>query len=188
MSVVPTFVEAKRTPLSRRVRLLFAALLKALVQREYGYEMREGEALDLSQYGSLADAMDAVRSRLDINRQFPDSMLRTSLAVQEASILASRPADDEYALAQILKARRTAFELLSAKKDAIRRDHQLSASLRQRLVQIKSWGRNYSQFVSRMEQLYLNAELQLRLLNLREETFRAAVRDLEKLFDAALGI
>ncbi len=172
---------------SERVKHLFAAMLKVLVKREFDYEMRDGEALDLTHHGSLADALVCIRQRVEINQEFPDSGLRIGLAVQEAAILAgTAPGAEGYAQKQILKARESAFEILNSKKRDLRSLHQVQSSLGQRMSEIKSWGRNYSRFVSRMELLYAETIFQLKLLNLESELMQEAVVELCAIFEAAL--
>ena len=54
------------------------------------------------------------------------------------------------------------------------------------MAEIKSWGRNYSRFVSRMDLLYGETIFQLKLLNLDSELRQEAVVELEAIFEAAL--
>jgi hypothetical protein len=54
------------------------------------------------------------------------------------------------------------------------------------MAEIKSWGRNYSQFVNRMDLLYTETVFQLKLLNLEPELMQMAVVELATIFDAAL--
>ena len=172
---------------SERVRHLFAAMLKVLVKREFDYEMRDGEALDLTHHDSLADALSCIRRRVEINQEFPDSRLRSGLAVQEAAIVArTAPGAETYAQELILKARESAFKIFDSKKRDSQRMHEVRSSLRQRMAEIKSWGRNYSQFVNRMDLLYTETILQLKLLNLEPELMQEAVVELAAIFDAAL--
>lgn len=172
---------------SERVSRLFAAMLKVLVRTEFAYEMRDGEALDLSHHGSLSDALLCIRRRVEINQEFPDSDLRIRLAVQEAAILTRlAPGTEAYAQEQILTAREAAFKILDSKRRDNERMHQVQSSLRRHMAEIKSWGRNYSRFVSRMDLLYGETIFQLKLLNLDSELRQEAVVELEAIFEAAL--
>jgi glutamate mutase epsilon subunit len=178
---------ANQTHSSVRVRKLFAAMLKALVKREFDYEMRDGEAIDLAQYGSLSAAIASIRKRREINQQFPDSSLRNTLSVQEAAILAGTTSGTaDHARERILTARETAFGLLSTKNKTSIKQHEVRASLRARMTEIKSWGRDQSRFVSKMENLYKQRIFELELLSLPNDIMKEAVAELEKLFETAL--
>jgi hypothetical protein len=171
---------------SERVRCLFAAMIKQLVKADLGYEMRDGEALDLTRYGSLAAAISSIERGIEVNQQFPDPTLRISLAIQEASILAdTSSATASHARDLILQARAKAFELHIAQRGAGRKRDQVRASLRERMAEIQSWGRDYTRFVNRMARLYSERVFELRLLNLREEIMKDAVLELDELFENA---
>lgn len=180
-------METSLTHSSERVRCLFAAMLKHLVKADLGYEMRDGEALDLTRYGSLAAAVSSIKKRIEVNQQFPDPTLRISLAIQEASILADNSsATASHARDLILRARAKAFEVHIAQRGASQKRDHVHASLRERMAEIQSWGRDYSRFVNRMSRLYAERVFELKRLSLREEIMKDAVLELEVLFEAAL--
>jgi hypothetical protein len=173
---------------SERVRRLFAAMLKALVKSELGYDMRDGEALDLTGYGCLSNAITSIEKRIEINKQFPDSALRNTLAVQEAAILAGTlPEAADHARERILKAREEAFVIFYAKKAAQRSGQQARVSLRERMAEIRRWGRVHSRFVSGIEKVYLDTLSDLKHLNLPNHVLVQATTELDAIFETAIG-
>jgi hypothetical protein len=162
-------------------------MLTLLVEVEFGYTMREGEALGLAHYHSLSDAIASIRSRQEINRQFPHDRLRNALAVQEATILVTvSPDDPDSATKLILEAREAAFDVLEAReraRDQASRDRVL---LRKRMDEIKTWGRVYKRFIEALSELYKDRQVELWRLNLPDDLASQAAAELDKLFEAAI--
>jgi hypothetical protein len=173
---------------SERVRRLFAAMVKVLAKSELGYAMREGEALDLTRYRCLSDAVASIKKRIEINKQFPDTELRNVLAIQEAALLAgAAPEVSDYARKQILTAREEAFAILNAKRATRRSQQQVRAALRERMAEIRRWGRVHSRFVSSMEKIYLDTLSALMQLNLPDQVMVQATTELDAMFETAVG-
>jgi hypothetical protein len=172
---------------SARVRHLFAAMLTLLVKVEFGYTMREGEAMDLAHHHSLSEAIASIRDRMEINRQFPDRKLRNTLAIQEATVLATvGPGDSDSATKLILQAREAAFDVIKARdraRDQASREREL---LTKRMKEIKTWGRVNARFIDALTELYNDRLVELWGLNLPNELRSQATTELDKLFETAI--
>ncbi len=184
--MIPSPLVSTHIP-SERVRRLFAAMIKVLVESRFGYTMRDGEAFDLTHYPSLSEALDSIKKRLEIHKHFPDSMLRSSLAIQEAAILArAAPGTSDHALARILSAREATFATLKAKSDARQREQRVAGSIRRLTEEIKKWGRVHSRFLSAMEKLYSDRLFELKTLNLPDDVLAQATIELDGMFETAI--
>ena len=178
---------ADHSGFSPRVRPMFVVMVKNLVKAEFGYPIRDGEALDLTGYHSLGDAIGSIKQRLEINKQFPDPKLRLTLAVQEAAILAvASPANSAHAQEAILRARAAAFAALEELTKERVKYRKAQADIRERMAKIKTWGRGYARFIARMESLYNDRISELRSLNLPADVLAEATHELTEIF--AIGI
>ena len=168
---------------------LFAVLIQRLAKSQLGCSITHVDAVGLSCYSSLEEALNSIQSRAHANRRIANGKLRMQLAVQEAVLLAHRDGIGSPLLKKTLRqAREITLSTANSYASLQRESQNRSTALTLQQNSIAEWGLRHTTFLNQMVELYERRVRDLQALDLQMDVAQDAVMELDSLFDALLRL